>query len=184
MPTPGSFQINEIIRDYGKRLQSFIRQRVKRVEDADDILQDVYTRLAEADRMMKPIDELASWLFTVARNRITDSYRKKKPDPLPYYSDEEEEFFAEIGQILYDNGSTPETDYLRQIFWDELEKALTALPNEQREIFELTELQGFAFKEISEEKDIPVNTLISRKRYAILHLREWFREFYTEFLQS
>ena len=183
MAVPGKFNINEIVQDYGKRLYGFIRSRVSRREDADDILQEVFFQLAEADRLMKPIDQLSAWLFTVARNRITDLYRKKKPEALPEFVDEEdEEMQVAISDILFENGSTPESEFLRTVFWEELEKALDELPPEQREIFELTELQGLSFKEIANEKGLPVNTLISRKRYAVLHLREWFQLFYDEFI--
>lgn len=183
MAVPGKFNINEIVHDYGKRLQGFIRKRVRQREDADDILQDVFIQLAEADRLMKPIDQLSAWLFTVARNRITDLYRKKKPESLPEFIDEEdEEIQMAISDLLFDNGSDPESEFLRTVFWEELDRALDELPPEQREVFELTELQGLSFKEIAKEKRLPVNTLISRKRYAVLHLREWFQLFYEEFI--
>jgi len=182
MAVPGKFNINEVIQSYGKRLYVFIRKRVKQAEDAEDILQEVFFQLAEADRLMKPIDQLTAWLFTVARNRITDLYRKKKSEALPEYTDEPGEELMTFNDILFDRDSTPETELLRSIFWEELERALEALPGEQREAFEMTELQGQSFKEISSRTGIPVNTLISRKRYAVLHLREWFRLFYQEFI--
>ena len=181
MAGPGKFNINQIIQDYGKRLHAFIRSRVRQVEDADDILQEVFVQLAEADRLMKPIDQMTAWLFTVARNRITDMYRKKKPVSLPEYSDDEDDLM-EISTLLFDEGSTPETEFIRSMFWNELEEALEMLTPEQREIFELTELQGISFKEIAIEKGVPINTLISRKRYAVLHLREWFQLLYDEIM--
>lgn len=181
MARPGKFNINEIFQDYGKRLHAFIRSRVKRAEDADDILQEVFVQLAEADRLMKPIDQMAAWLFTVARNRITDSYRKKKPESLPEYNEDDDDLQA-LSEILFEDGSTPETELIRSVFWDELEDALEALPPEQREVFEMTELQGLSFKEIAAQKGVPVNTLISRKRYAVLHLREWFQILYDEIM--
>ena len=183
MAVPGKSNINQIVLDYRKRLHAFILQRVRQAEDADDILQEVFYQLAEADRLMKPIDQLTAWLFTVARNRITDLYRKKKPEALPEFIDEEdEEMQMAISDLLFDDGSDPESEFLRTVFWEELDKALDVLPQDQREVFELTELQGLSFKEIAEEKGVPVNTLISRKRYAVLHLREWFRLFYDEFI--
>ncbi|HKJ41503.1 MAG TPA: sigma-70 family RNA polymerase sigma factor, partial [Sunxiuqinia sp.] len=112
----------------------------------------------------------------------TDLYRKKKPDSLPEYNDDEDDDLLEISDLLFDGGSTPESEFIRSMFWDELEEALGALPPEQREAFEMTELQGLSFKEIAKEKGVPVNTLISRKRYAILHLREWFQLFYDEIM--
>ena len=165
--------IPEIIKHNGSRLKGFIRKRVRSVEEADDILKEVFYQLAETDRMMKPIDQVAAWLYTVARNRITDSYRKKKTESMPEYSDDDDEVFAgELSSLMFDNGSTPETEYLRSLVWTELEKALDELPPEQREVFELNELQGVPFKDISDLTGEPVATLISRKRYAVLHLRE------------
>ena len=176
--------IAEIIKNQGNRLKGFIRKRVRTTEDADDILQEVYYQLLDADRMMKPIDQISAWLFTVARNRITDLYRKKKPEPMPEYLSETEgeSLFAEMSDLMFDNGSTPETDYLRSLVWTELDKALTELPEEQRLVFELTEMKGFSFKAISEQTGVPVNTLISRKRYAVLYLRERMQLIYDELI--
>ena len=176
--------IAEIIKNQGSRLKGFIRKRVRSTEDADDILQEVYYQLLDADRLMKPIDQISAWLFTVARNRITDLYRKKKPEPMPEYLSETEgeSLFAELNDLMFDNGSTPETDYLRSLVWTELDKALTELPEEQRLVFELTEMKGFSFKAISEQTGVPVNTLISRKRYAVLYLRERLQLIYDELI--
>lgn len=176
--------ISEIVSEYGSRLTGFIRSRVKRLEDAEDIFQEVFYQLTEADRLMKPIDEMAAWLFTVARNRITDLYRKKKPELLPeFYTDEEfESIGAELGELLHNNGDTPETEYIRSLVWDELAAALADLPPEQREVFELTEFEGLPFKEIAELTGAPVNTLISRKRYAVLYLRERLNVLYDELI--
>ena len=182
MAAPGKFNINEVVQNYGKRLHAFIRTRVSQAEDADDILQEVFYQLAEADRLMKPIDQLTAWLFTVARNRITDLYRKKKTESMPEILDDEEDSLRVISNFLFDDGNTPETEMLRSVFWTELESALAELPPEQREVFELTELEGLSFKEIAAQKGIPMNTLISRKRYAVLHLRKWFQLFYDEFI--
>ena len=176
--------IAEIIRNYGSRLSGFIRKRVRNSEDAEDILQEVYYQLADADRLLKPIDQMAAWLFTVARNRITDLYRKKKTESLPeFLSETEEDYqFAELSDLMFDNGSTPEDDYLRSLVWIELEKALDELPLEQREVFEFTEMKGLSFKTISEQTGIPVNTLLSRKRYAVLVLRERLQLIYDELI--
>lgn len=176
--------ISEIIKNYGSRLKGFIRKRVSSNEDADDILQDVYYQLADADRMMKPIDEIASWLFTVARNKITDLYRKKKAVPVSVLAsdDDEDSLPDELTDLLFDDGSTPETEYLRSLVWTELDKALNELPEEQRFVFEQTEMKGLSFKEISEQTGEPVNTLISRKRYAVLYLRERLKVLYDDFL--
>jgi RNA polymerase sigma factor (sigma-70 family) len=176
--------IADTIKNYGARLQGFIRKRVQNSEDAEDILQEVYYQLADADRLLKPIDQMAAWLFTVARNRITDMYRKKKTKSMPEIFDETEDegSFREMRNLMFDNGSSPEDDYLRSLVWIELEKALDELPAEQRLVFELTELKGLSFKEISEQTGVTVNTLISRKRYAVLVLRERLQLIYDELI--
>ena len=176
--------IAEIIKNQGSRLRGFIRKRVRTTEDADDILQEVYFQLAEADRLLKPIDQMAAWLFTVARNRITDLYRRKKTEPMPEFlaESEDDSVIAELSDLMFDDGSTPETDYLRSLVWIELEKALNELPEEQRLIFELTEMKGLSFKEISKQTGELVNTLLSRKRYAVLYLRERLQVIYDELI--
>lgn len=176
--------IADVVKNQGKRLQGFIRKRVHNTEDADDILQEVYSKLIEADRMMKPIDQLTAWLFTVARNRITDLYRKKKSESLSLFlsDDENDNQLGELKVLMFDDGSTPETDYLRAMVWTELEKALQELPEEQRLAFELTEMKGLSFKAISEQTGISVNTLISRKRYAVVYLRERLLLIYNELI--
>jgi RNA polymerase sigma factor (sigma-70 family) len=180
----GKLNISEVIKNYGSRLQGFIRKRVQTIEDADDILQEVYYQLADADRLMKPIDQISAWLFTVARNRITDLYRKKKTEKMPelFSGNEDENVIKEWHELIFDDGSTPETDYLRSLVWIELEKALNELPEEQRLVFELTEMKGLSFKEIAEQTGEPVNTLISRKRYAVLYLREQLLLIYNELI--
>ena len=176
--------ISEIVSEYGSRLAGFIRKRVKRLEDAEDIIQEVFYQLTEAERLMKPIDEMAAWLFTVARNRITDLYRKKKPELLSeFYTDEDfEKAGEELSELLANNGETPETEYIRSLVWDELAAALSDLPPEQREVFELTEFEGLPFKEIAQLTGAMVNTLISRKRYAVLYLRERLTVLYDELI--
>jgi RNA polymerase sigma factor (sigma-70 family) len=176
--------ISEIIKSYGNRLQGFIRKRVRNSEDAEDILQEVYYQLADADRLLKPIDQMAAWLFTVARNRITDLYRKKKTESIPEKLSESDDeiFFAELSDLMFDNGSTPEDEYLRSLVWTELDKVLNELPEEQRLVFEMTEMKGLSFKELSEQTGVQVNTLISRKRYAVLVLRERLQVIYDELI--
>lgn len=176
--------ISEVVKAYSSKLTGFIRKRVNRLEDAEDILQEVFYQLTEADRLMKPIDEIAAWLFTVARNRITDLYRKKKPELLPeFYTEEDTENAGlELGELLEASGDTPETEFIRSLVWDELAAALDDLPPEQRQVFELTEFEGLPFKEIAQITGEPVNTLISRKRYAVLYLRERLRVIYDELL--
>ena len=175
--------ITEIIKEYQHRLQGFIRKRVGSMEDAEDVLQDVYYQLTLADMVMKPIDQIGAWLFTVTRNRITDLYRKKRPELLPEYdSDEEESIFEEFRELLLYNYNTPETEYLNAVIWEEIDKVLDELPKEQRQAFEMTEIQGFSFNELAEQTGEPVNTLISRKRYAVLYLRERLQTLYDELI--
>jgi RNA polymerase sigma factor (sigma-70 family) len=175
--------MSEVVTTYTGRLQSFIRKRVNTVEDAEDILQDVFYQLVEAESYLKPIDQLTAWIYTVTRNRITDWYRKKKTELLPDFSDDEDDsILFELKELLFDNGSTPETEYLRSLVWTELEEALTQLPEEQRIVFELTEMKGLSFKEIAEQTGEQVNTLISRKRYAVLFLRQRLQVLYDDLL--
>lgn len=162
--------ISQVIRDYSKRLMGFIRKRVNNEADAEDILQDVFYQFIGNTQ---PIEQLTAWLFTVARNKITDKRRKHKPDSL------EDVFAAPDGEdtlnwteFLFNNSDDPEKEYLRTLFWEELRVALDELPEEQKEVFILNELEDVPFKDISERTGVAVNTLLSRKRYAVLHLRE------------
>jgi RNA polymerase sigma factor (sigma-70 family) len=184
MSVPKKINISEIVNEYTSRLTGFIRKRVARVEDVEDILQEVFYQLAEADRMMKPIDRIASWLFTVARNRITDMYRKNNPELLQdiYFEEDEDPEIDMIDELLADESNTPEIAYLRTLVADEVENTLSLLPKEQREVFEMTEFQGLSFNEISTLTNVPVNTLISRKHYAIVYLRDRLRGLYNELI--
>jgi RNA polymerase sigma factor (sigma-70 family) len=163
--------ITHTIRTMSKRLFSFIRQRVGSTEDAEDILQDVFYQLAGNTQ---PIEQVSSWLFKVTRNKITDSYRKQKlplaDDVLPIAENEEDGFNWK--EMLLAADSNPETEYLRSIFWEALQEALDELPAEQRNVFIQNEIDGIPFKDISIQTGESVATLISRKRYAVLHLRE------------
>jgi len=176
--------ITDIVKEYSGRLSGFIRKRVNRLEDAEDILQEVFFQLSETYRLMKPIDEITAWLFTVARNRITDSYRKKKPELMPeFYTDDDfENVNIGLGQLLPEDNDTPESKLIRSLVWDELAEALNELPEEQRDVFELNELEGIPFKDISELTGVSVSTLISRKRYAVLYLRERLEDLYDEII--
>ncbi len=163
--------ITSIIKEYSRRLFGFIKQRVSVNEDAEDILQDVFYQFAGNT---EPIERVGSWLFTVARNKITDSYRKQK---LPLADDvfgtsESDEDNFDWKEMLFSGDGNAETEYLRNLFWEELQIALNELPPEQREVFIKNEIEDIPFKEISAETGISVATLISRKRYAVLHLRE------------
>ncbi|MFT3739690.1 MAG: sigma-70 family RNA polymerase sigma factor [Breznakibacter sp.] len=176
--------ITEIVKLFGNRLRGFIRKRVNSAEDAEDILQDVFYQLAEADYMMKPIEQMSAWLYTVARNRITDWYRKKKAEPISefYPDDEEDDMMMEMNNILASTDNSPDTEYLRSLIWKEMETALAELPEEQCNAFVLNELEGMSFKEIAQMTDEIETTLISRKRYAVLHLRKRLHELYEELI--
>jgi len=177
-------RISEIVTHFGSRLKGFIRKRVPLKEDAEDVLQDVFYQLAETEVLLKPIEQVSAWLYSVTRNRITDLYRKKKPEPMSdfLFDDKDEDVFNELGELLYETDGSPETQYLKSLVWVELEKALNELPDEQRMVFEMNELQGISFKEIAEQTGETVNTLLSRKRYAVLHLRERLQTLYNELL--
>ncbi len=159
--------ITEVINTYSKRLMGFIRKRVSNEADAEDILQDVFYQLIGNT---KPIEQLTAWLFTVTRNKITDKNRKKKPELLDDLYDAENGF--DWTELFFDDSGTPETEYLRSLFWETLQNALDELPAAQRNVFVLNELEGVPFKEIASQTGETINTLISRKRYAVLHLRE------------
>jgi RNA polymerase sigma factor (sigma-70 family) len=163
--------ITDTIKAYSKRLFGFIRQRVASKEDAEDILQDVFYQFAGNP---EPIEQATSWLFTVARNKITDSYRKKKlplVNDLSFTAAQDDEGF-DWKEVLFATNDSPESTYLRNLFWEELQEALDELPKEQREVFIQNELEDVPFKDIAEKTGVPVATLISRKRYAVLHLRD------------
>ena len=164
-----------------KRLFDFIRRRVRTRQDAEDILQDVFYQLVASYNVTEPIEKLTSWLFTVARNKIIDWYRKKKTESMP--TDEAVSGRPlNLEDILYDPDQNPDDLYLRSTVWTELADALDDLPEEQREVFVMHELQGKSFKEMAEITGEPINTLLSRKRYAVLFLRARLRELYGEFL--
>ncbi len=162
--------ITETINAYSKRLMGFIRKRVTNEADAEDILQDVFYQLVGNT---EPIEQLTGWLFRVTRNKIIDKQRKMKPALLDdIFGEKDDEDFSGWAEMFFDADENPETEYLRAMFWEELNAALDELPANQKEVFVLNEMEGVSFKEISELTGDPVNTLISRKRYAVLHLRE------------
>ena len=179
-------KISEIVAEQRSRLRNFIRRRVPDPSDVEDILQEVFYELVEANRLLMPIDHVTGWLFRVARNRITDLFRKKKPetfsDAVVKGEDGEMLQFEDLLPSPIDRlGAGPEALYVRSVLLDELELALDELPDEQREVFVAHELEGRSFKELSAESGVNVNTLLSRKRYAVLHLRERLQSIYDEF---
>jgi RNA polymerase sigma factor (sigma-70 family) len=153
--------------------------------DVEDVLQDVFYRLVEANRLLMPIDHITGWLFRVARNRITDLFRKKKPEPFSDAASEDEDGeLLQIEDLLPSPDVGPEALYVRNLLLDELELALDELPDEQREVFVAHELDGRTFKELAEETGVSVNTLLSRKRYAVLHLRERLQSIYNQLTKA
>jgi RNA polymerase sigma factor (sigma-70 family) len=175
-------RISEVVKREGSRLRNFIRRRVSDPGDVEDVLQDVFYRLVEANRLLMPIEHVTGWLFRVARNRITDLFRKKKPEPFSDAAVEDEDGeLLQIEDLLPSPDAGPEALYFRNLLLDELELALDELPDEQREVFVAHELEGRSFKELAEETGVSVNTLLSRKRYAVLHLRKRLQSIYDEF---
>ena len=178
-------RISEVMAEQGSRLRNFIRKRVPNEADVEDLLQDVFYELVEANRLLMPIDHLTGWLFRVARNRIIDLFRKKRPENFGEVAtrDEDGELF-EIEDLLPSPDAGPEAAYARNVLLDELEAALDELPDEQREVFVAHEFEGRSFKELSAESGVSVNTLLSRKRYAVLHLRERLQTIRDEFMKK
>jgi RNA polymerase sigma factor (sigma-70 family) len=175
-------RISEAVEDEGPRLLNFIRKRVADEADAQDVLQEVFYEFVQAYRLMKPIEQSSAWLFRVARNRIIDLYRKRRNDPL---SEEltvlENGEWLKLEDLLPSPDSGPEAVFARSLLLAELDDALEELPEEQREVFIAHELEGRSFKEIAAETGISLNTLLSRKHYAVLHLRRRLQALYSEF---
>ena len=178
-------EISGIIAEEGSRLRNFIRRRVPDPSDVEDIVQEVFYELVEANRLLMPIDHVTGWLFRVARNRITDLFRKKKPETFSDAAVKNEDGEAlGIEDLLPSPDAGPEALYVRHVLLDELELALDELPDEQRAVFVAHELEGRSFKELSAESGVNVNTLLSRKRYAVLYLRERLQSIYDEFTKE
>jgi RNA polymerase sigma factor (sigma-70 family) len=176
-------QISEVVEREQSRLRNFIRRRIADPGDVEDVLQEVFFELVEAYRLMKPVEMAGAWLFQVARNRIIDRFRKKKPDPLAEISVPSDEGEAlSIEDFLLSPDIGPEAAYARTVLMEELEAALDELPGEQRWVFIQNEIEGKSFKELAAESGVGINTLLSRKRYAVLHLRQRLQSVYDEFL--
>ena len=168
------------------RLRNFIRRRVDDEADAEDILQDVFYELIEAYRLTKPIEQVGAWLYRVARNRIIDRFRKKRPESLSAESvpESDEGDRLSLEDLLPSPDAGPEASYARSILVEELEEAIDELPEEQREAFVAHEFEGRSFKELSAETGVGVNTLLSRKHHAVLYLRRRLQSIYEEFLSQ
>jgi RNA polymerase sigma factor (sigma-70 family) len=191
----GSFmtqQQNEIIeqavKNERKKLLRFIKTRVSNEEDASDILQDVFYQLASNHGMVDTIENMASWLYRVTRNKIIDWYRKRKTESIDtsaaFDDDEEDGYFSNLSALSSSNSDNPDEIYERQLVWDTMYEALNELPAEQREVFILHELENKSFNEIAEQTGVSVNTLLSRKRYAVLYLREKLQDLYDELINK
>ncbi len=165
-------KITEVINAYSKRLMGFIRRRVNSEEDAEDILQDVFYQFIGNT---EPIEQLTGWLFRVTRNKITDRQRKLQPELIEdIYGNngEDDNEWTDWAELFSDAASNPETEYLRGLFWETLKAALEELPETQKQVFVWHEMEGLSFKDIAQQTGETVNTLLSRKRYAVLHLRD------------
>jgi RNA polymerase sigma factor (sigma-70 family) len=178
-------QISEAIEREKPRLRSFIGKRVADQSDAEDILQEVFYELVEAYRMMRPLEQVTAWLFRVARNRITDLFRSKKreasSEPAVNMEDGEELHWEDL---LPSPEAGPEAAYTRSVLLEEMDAALDELPEEQRAVFVAHEFLGYSFKELAEQTGVGVNTLLSRKRYAVLHLRDRLQTIYHDFRKA
>ena len=176
-------RISEIVTEQRSRLRNFIRKRVADEADVEDLLQDVFYELVRANRLLMPIDYVTGWLYRVARNRITDWFRKKKPETFTdaAVADEDGDWL-QIEDLLPSPEAGPDAAYVRHLLLDEMDAALAELPDEQRDVFVAHELEGRSFKELAAESGVSINTLLSRKRYAVLHLRERLQSIYREFI--
>jgi RNA polymerase sigma factor (sigma-70 family) len=178
-------RISEVVNREQSRLRDFIRRRVRDPRDVEDIVQDVLYKLVQANRLLMPIDHVTGWLFRVARNRITDLWRKRKPESFADATIEGESGeMVQIEDLLPSPDAGPEALYLRSVLLDELELALDELPDEQREVFVAHELDGRSYKQLSAESGVSVNTLLSRKRYAVLRLRQRLQSIHDEFFEK
>jgi RNA polymerase sigma factor (sigma-70 family) len=178
-------RISEVVNREQSRLRNFIRRRVPDPRDAEDILQDVFYELVEANRLLMPIEHITGWLFRVARNRITDLFRKKRPENFSDTAVADNDGEAlQLEDLLPSPDAGPEALYVRNVLLDEMELALDELPEEQRDVFVAHEVEGRSFKEMAAETGVSVNTLLSRKRYAVLHLRERLQSIYDEFTKA
>src|ERR1700719_3764556 len=178
-------RISEVVMRERSRLRNFIRRRVPDPSDAEDIVQEVFYELVEANRLLMPIEHVTGWLFRVARNRIADLFRKKKPETFSDAAVEDEDGeLLQIEDLLPSPDAGPEALYARNVLIDELELALDELPEEQRDAFVAHELEGRSFKEMAAETGVRVNTLLSPKRYAVLRLRDRLQSIYDEFTKA
>lgn len=188
IPTPVQ-DAGTLIKTYQPRISSFVRQHVDNKQDAEDVVQDVFYQLVKTlDSALSPIEHVSAWLYKVARNTIINRSKKMQEEEMPVLqaSEDSDSLWADFAEVLFNDESapSPETEYLRSLVWIELEAALSELPVEQREIFELTELDCIPVKSISEQTGTPLNTLLSRKHYAVKYLRKRLAGLYEELLEK
>ena len=173
---------------YYKRLRSFIRKRVMSVDEAEDILQTVFYQFTKANSLISPIEHVTAWLYQAARNQIVDHHRKKKETLFSDYyiddDDDEEYSFSDAFAFLFVETETPESEYIKDMFWNEIELALASLPPEQRDVFEMTEFDGISFKALAEQTGVNINTLLARKRYAVKALQVHLSEIYGQMITA
>jgi len=188
MPRDDDQRISDVVTREQSRLRSFIRRRVPDPRDAEDVLQDVFTELVEANRLLMPIEHVTGWLFRVARNRITDLFRKKRPenfsDVMSAREDDDDDDNLRFEDLLPSPDAGPAALYARGVLLDTFEQALAELPAEQRAVFIAHEFEGRSFAELAAATGIRPNTLIARKHYAVLRLRERLQEIYDEFTKA
>jgi RNA polymerase sigma factor (sigma-70 family) len=185
MPEDKNSHIIQTIKSYGKNLLGFIRSRVRSDEDAEDILQDVWYQFSSVINS-EPIEQTGAWLYRVASNKITDKHRKKSEtliDDMVTADEDDEEGSTDFKDILLTEAKTPETEYLRNLFWEELFNALDELPEKQRQVFIWNELEDISFAEMADLTGENIQTLVTRKRYAVLHLRKRLKQLYNEITQ-
>jgi RNA polymerase sigma factor (sigma-70 family) len=186
-PLSASLQDSEIaavVRRERQRLLSFILKRVRDAAEAEDVLQEAFYELVNAYRLMQPVEQVGAWLMRVARNRIIDRFRKRRPQLLQDIAPEDDEADSALERLLPAVEDGPDAELVRDLMMEELERALAELPAEQREVFIAHELDGASFKDLSARWGVGINTLLSRKRYAVLRLRERLREAYEEWRDS
>lgn len=182
--TAGDRSIADAFVRQRERLRAFIRRRVPDPADADDILQDVFEELVTSARLLAPIEQVGAWLFRVARNRIVDRFRRRAHEPMPLHhgDDDEDERGDTLADLLPSTDSGPEAAYARRVLLDELTAALDELPAEQRTVFVAHELEGVSFNQLAAATGVGLNTLLARKRYAVLHLRRRLQAIHDEFV--
>ncbi len=183
------YHVGKLYEKYQPRLKNYINKHVDNESDTEDILQDIFYQLIKTvENTLNPIEHVSAWLYKVARNAIINKRNKKKEEELVVYQENKsaDSILSDFSEVLFNNDTSPspEMEYLRSLVWTELENALSELPVEQQEVFRKTELDGISIKDISQKTGVPVNTLLSRKHYAVLHLRKKLSDLYEAIIHS